>query len=89
MYSVLSLVGLVTANVFNTQGLLQNDPLNLKEHVKPEQFQPSDLNEQTLVTTTAAGTKATWSVFAHKSYSRYSLRVKRDVKLCDNVEQVS
>lgn len=85
---ILALAGLVTANVFNTQGLFQKDTLNIKDfiHSNTANYEPLG---QSSYTTSALGNKVEWNVFKHKSYPEYSLRVKTDVKLCDkNVDQV-
>jgi hypothetical protein len=83
--------GLAAANVFNTQNLLQKDTLNIKDFIKPNSINANTYEPQgqSIFTTSALGNKVKWSVFKHKSYPKHSLRVKTDVKLCDeNVEQV-
>jgi hypothetical protein len=84
MFSKVVLFATIAAgNLFNTQDLLPKQAL-INQEVLTNDF----LQRLTSTTTSVLGNSVQWEVFTHKSFPRYSLRVKKDVKLCDTVEQV-
>ncbi|KAJ3317249.1 hypothetical protein HDV06_001820 [Boothiomyces sp. JEL0866] len=48
------------------------------------------IKQETKITTLSTGKKQKWHVYTHPSFSKYSLRIKEDISLCDsNVKQIA
>ncbi|KAJ3274035.1 hypothetical protein HDV01_003528, partial [Terramyces sp. JEL0728] len=48
------------------------------------------IQQETKITTLSTGKKQKWHVYTHPSFSKYSLRIKEDITLCDaNVKQIA